>query len=291
MAKNKNKDFDFGAEFDATPEVAETHELQEADVVENEEGTDRQLYTLKDGSEGSRAAYIRELFMEENMSRKDIAEQTGFPYRVVYSATVNMVNEAEPAGRGRAVTNPMIKVHGEDKALVKQDASGNLYDAATGDLVDEKDVEDTNRNEWIKEQVEAGVGRGDIAKLLELSYGVIYNLTKDQDGTRVRHDIELEDGTVISRSEYIRQLFAEGQSRSDIAKELDVPYSVVWQATKVEKTDADRFTDIIEQVKSFADKVVDEAVLEEAIAVLESVEVIVKEEVEEPATEAAAEEA
>lgn len=263
--------FDFSAEFQATPETAQTHELKG-----NGEGTadaaERQVYVLKDGSEGSRAAYIRELFLDNNLSRKEIADQTGFAYRVVYSATVNMTNDSEPTGRGRSITNPMIKVYGEDQLLVDQDDQGNYTVVATGEGVNAEDVTECSRNEWIKEQVDKGISRGDVAKQLELSYGVIYNLTKEQDGVRVKHDIELEDGTTMSRAAYIRQEFGAGKSRSDIARELDVPYSVVWQATKTEKSDADKFADLVEQVKGYADKVIDkgdfEAILE-ALALVE----------------------
>jgi transposase len=286
MAKNKSE-FDFGAEFQATPETAETHELNEAAEVAGD-AAEKQLYTLKDGSQGSRAAYIREMFLEDNLSRKEIAEKTGFAYRVVYSATVNMVNDAEPAGRGRSLTNPMIKVYGENNALVKQHENGSFYDAETGEIVDESEVSDLSRNDWIKAQVEAGVSRGDIAKALDLSYGVIYNLTKEQDGTRVKHDVELEDGTIVSRSEYIRRLFNAGTSRSDIAKELEVPYSVVWQATKTEKSDAERFAELVAQIKTFADKATNAEDFEDAIAALELIEIAVS---DEDAADAAAAEA
>jgi predicted transcriptional regulator len=286
MAKDKNT-FNFDEEFQANPETAETHELNEAGV-DDSGSTERQVYELKDGSEGSRAAYIREMFLEDNLSRKEIAEKTGFPYRVVYSATVNMVNEAEPAGRGRSSTNVMIKVHGEDKALVAQGEDGKYYDANSGEEVAEKDITEILRNDWIKEQVEAGVSRGDVAKALDLSYGVVYNLTKDQEGTRIRHEIELEDGTKISRSAYIRQLFDEGKTRSEIAKDLEVPYSVVWQATKVEKSDADKFSELVEQVKSYADKVTDADALAYAIEALENIEIKVSEEDEQNAVNAEA---
>lgn len=274
----KKNDFDFGEEFQATPETAETHDLNEVVNGEAVDTTEKQLYPLKDGSQGSRAAYIREMFLEDNLSRKEIAEKTGFAYRVVYSATVNMINDAEPAGRGRAATSANIKVWGANKALVKQHDNGDLYDATTGELVDEADTMEMSRNEWIKEQVAAGVSRGDLAKLLDLSYGVVYNLTKDQDGTRVKHDIELDDGSVISRSAYIRQLFAEGKSRSDIAKELEVPYSVVWQATKTEKSEADKFAELVDQIKAFGGKAVDEEIFNDAIAALEMVEIKVSDE-------------
>lgn len=41
----------------------------------------------------------------------------------------------------------------------------------------------------------------------------------------------LDDGREASRSAYIRQEFKKGKSRGEIAKELDVPYSIVYTAT------------------------------------------------------------
>ena len=262
-------EFDFNEEFEATPETAETHEIEAAETPE------RETFTLKDGSEGSRAAYIREIFLEDNLSRKAISEQYGFPYRVVYSATVNMVNDAEPAGRGRTASNVMIEVTGEEQALVRMDDDGKYYDAESGVSVYKKDVVEVNRNNWIRDQVNAGLGRSEVADMLDLSYGVVYNLTKDLEGVRAKHEVELEDGTVISRTDYIRQLYAEGEgkTRSEIAKELDVAYSVVWQATKVEKTEAQKFEELIEQVKDFEDKVTDAGAFEAAINALEAIQI------------------
>lgn len=277
----ENTGFDFNQEFEATPETAETHELND-EVMEDNNGNERTQYELKDGSMGSRAAYIRELFLEDNLSRKEIADRTGFPYRAVYSATVNMVNDAEPAGRGRAASNPTILVAKDNTdVLVHKLEDGRYVIAETQEEIAEDQVEEVLRNEWIKEQVGAGVSRGDVAKALDLSYGVIYNLTKELAGTRTQHNITLDDGTVISRAEYIRQQYADGISRSDIAKELGVAYSVVWQATKVEKTAADKFEEAIEQIKGFADKVVDVDAFNTIIEALELVEIADEEEEEE----------
>lgn len=261
MTQNDERDFDFTEELESAPVSDATTEVDEV-------AADKQTYQLKNGSEGTRAAYIRELFLEDNLSRKQISEAHGFPYRIVYSATVNLTNEAEPSGRGRSVTNPMIEVYGEEKTPIKKDGE-TVIDMLTGEIVEDAEVVEVPRNEWIKEQVEKGMSRGDIAKALDLSYGVIYNLTREQEGTRSKHTIEMEDGTVMTRSEFIRKEHGEGKSRSEIAKELDVPYSVVWQATKVEKSESDKFAELVEQLKAFTDKVDDTA---EFVDILERLE-------------------
>lgn len=243
---------------------------------------ERKTYTLADGSEGSRAAFIREKFTQDNMSRKQISEEYDFPYRVVYSATVNMVNDAEPAGRGRAATNSVIKVNSENEHVIVKDVDGQQLTFVNGEAVDktysDDELTDKNRNEWIKEQVENGMSRGDVAKILDLSYGVVYGLTKDSENTRQTHTVTLEDGTEISRAEYIRQKAAEGMSRSDIAKELDVPYSVVWQATKTEKTDTDKFKAALEVIESYVDKLDNKEAAQEAVTILQASNIVEDEE-------------
>lgn len=232
-------------------------------------GVERTTYELKDGTQGSRAAFIREKFLEDNMSRKEISEAYGFEYRVVYSATVNMTNEAESGSRGRAVQNAVIQVT-DDNALVVVTAEGQCF--VNGEAVESApETHDKPRNEWIQEQVKAGMERSEIAKLLDISYGVVYNLTKDETNTRTKHMVTLEDGTEISRNDYIRQRFADGVERGDIAKELDVPYSVVWQATKVEKTAAEKFADVVASLKAFEDQVEDAEGLKTIVEMLETV--------------------
>ncbi len=262
---------DFAAEF---PEGSEETLNTETPVegTEAADATERATYTLADGTEGSRAAFIREQFLNENLSRKEIAEKFGFAYRVVYSATVNMTNASEATQRGRTSTASTVTVTVDGNKLV------TVKDGVT--YVDGEKLEDgavlgetkeVDRNTWIKEKVESGTGRGDIAKLLDLSYGVIYGITKEQDGTRSRIMVSLEDGTEVSRSEYIRMQFAAGVSRGDIAKALDVPYSVVWQATKTEKTDADRFEEAVEVLKTFTDKVENADLFGQVLAALATI--------------------
>jgi len=257
------------------------------------EAKEKETYELADGTMGSRAAFIREKFLQDNMSRKEIAEKFGFAYRVVYSATVNMTNEAEAPTRGRAATNAIITVNAENQLVEVKEVDGAAVTFVNGEAVDhtyeEGELIEKSRNEWIKEQVAAGVSRGDIAKLLNLSYGVIYGLTKEAEGTRTAHTVELEDGTVMSRADYIRMRAAEGVSRGDIAKELDVPYSVVWQATKTEKSSQEKYEEALKALEAFADKMEDKEAFDEAMAKLKSLTVATAAEEEESMEAEAAE--
>lgn len=242
-----------------------------------QEPKEKETYELADGSVGSRAAFIREKFINDNMSRKEIAETYGFPYRVVYSATVNMTNDAEATTRGRSAANAIIKVNAENQLVEVKEVDGASVTFVNGEAVDhvytDEELTDKSRNEWIKEQVEAGVSRGDVAKILDLSYGVVYGLTKEAEGTRVAHTVELEDGTVMPRSEYIRMRAAEGVSRGDIAKELGVPYSVVWQATKTEKTAQEKYEELLTSLEAYADKMEDKDAFVSAMQVLKELTV------------------
>lgn len=292
MENNTNFSQEFqGAEALAPEQVTTEGVSTELPVVQ--ETKEKEMYELADGTMGSRAAFIREKFINDNMSRKEIAETYGFAYRVVYSATVNMTNEAEASTtRGRSAANTIIKVNAENQLVEVKDVEGVNVTFVNGEAVDkeysETELTDKSRNEWIKEQVDAGVSRGDIAKILNLSYGVVYSLTKEAEGTRTAHTVELEDGTTVSRSEYIRMRAAEGVSRGDIAKELNVPYSVVWQATKTEKTAQEKYEDIIKSLEAYADKMDDKESFDSAMLVLKELTVKSAEQDEKVDTEAAA---
>lgn len=292
MSENTNFSQEFqGANALAPEQVATEGVSTELPVVQ--EPKEKETYELADGSIGSRAAFIREKFINENMSRKEIAETYGFAYRVVYSATVNMVNDAEATTRGRAATNATIKVNAENQLVEVKEIEGAPVTFVNGEAVDktyeESELIEKSRNEWIKEQVDAGVSRGDVAKILDLSYGVVYGLTKEAEGTRTAHTVELEDGTTMSRAEYIRKRAAEGVSRGDIAKELGVPYSVVWQATKTEKTAQEKYEDLVKSLEAFAGKMEDKDAFDSAMLVLKELTVVTAAQDEMADAEAAAE--
>ena len=276
----------FAAEFEGAEALAAEQVATEApETVKAPK--ERETYELADGSIGSRAAFIREKFVNENMSRKQIAEEFGFDYRVVYSATVNMHNEAEGGSRGRSAVNAVIKVNVENQVVEVKEVDGAQVTFVNGEASDvtyaEDDLMDKPRNEWIQEVVAAGMSRGEVAKILDVSYGVVYGLTKDAEGTRQTYTVTLEDGTEIPRAEYIRRQAAAGVSRGDIAKELGVPYSVVWQATKTEKTEQEKFEEAIKAVENFIGKTNNEEALADAIATLKAIQIPVEEAVEETA--------
>lgn len=285
-----------------------TNEFEGTEALENEqvatdvpevvkETKERETFELADGSIGSRAAFIREKFVNDNMSRKQISETYGFDYRVVYSATVNMQNEAEGGTRGRSSANAMIKVNADNQVVEVKEVDGAEVIFVNGEATDvtykEDELTDKLRNEWIQEVVANGMSRGDVAKILDVSYGVVYGLTKDAESTRQTYTVTLEDGTEISRAEYIRRQAAAGVSRGDIAKELGVPYSVVWQATKAEKTEQEKYEEAIKAIERFVGKTSDEEAFADAIATLKAIQIPVKEEEEEvtEAVEGEAEEA
>lgn len=266
----------------------------EMDVEVAGETTDKRVFTDVDGNEISMSQFIRDKFNNEDMSRKAISVQFDINYRTVYGATVNMENASEPATRGRGAVNPKIQVtlegqvytctegvHMLDGEAIEVDASGEI-------VIPE--LMEVDRNNWIKELVAEGVNRGHVAKKLNMSYGVVYGLTKEADGTRAKHEVEVtaEDGTVtmMARAEYIRARVAEGISKSDVAKELGVEYATVWQATKKDKTDQDRLVDGIEVLRKLADKMVDPASFEAALDALSTFEVATIVTEEEVVTEA-----
>jgi len=231
-----------------------------------------------EGVEVSRSEFIREQFVKFNKSRKEISEEFGIPYRVVYGATVNMTNSAETS-RGRSVTNPNIQVTDDNKVLIKD---GGKY-FLNGEEVEEEQLlglefKEVPRNEWIRQAAESGMSRGEIAKILRLSYGVVYGITKDLKGSRSRHEVTLEDGTVVSRAEYIRMRIEQGATKSDVAKELGVDYSVVWQALKQQRTDAEKFEKAVENLAKFSDKVSDPEGFNRAIEYLKSLSIVDAEE-------------
>jgi len=232
----------------------------------------------------SKSAFIRYQFEHGNKSRKQISEEFDIPYRVVYGATVNMENEAEPTARGRSAVNSKINVTAEGQVVI--DIDGIVYVNGVATEV-APETTPADRNEWVEQQLTAGVSRGDLAKFLGVAYGTIYSLTKDNESAgRVKHMVTLEDGTEISRGDYIRAKIAEGVKKSDLAKELGVEYSVIWQATKVVKTAGEKFVELIQSLETYATKVNDPATLQaciDALSKLDIVEVVAAEEVAAPA--------
>lgn len=217
---------------------------------EEDNKSERQKYELMDGSMGSRAKFIRELFEVKEMTRQEIEEKYGFDYRIIYSATINMKNSRDNGnGGGRKATNVTIYINEaglpvyreNDKIMIAGEVSDYTEESFKA-AIDAGDIQAISRNEWMKAQVAAGVDRKAIATQLGLAYGTVYSVTKSESESTGRNVmITLEDGTSIARTEYIRKLAEEGMEKKDIAKKLEIPYQTVFQALKVPKTAAQSF--------------------------------------------------
>ncbi len=188
---------------------------QEVIEMAEEKQEEKQVFKLADGTETpSRAAKIRDMFMEEKKTRSDIAKELEVLYSIVHSATANMDN-GTVGQRGRV-------------------------------MVELEDGKQIPRTDYIRQQLEEGRTRGDIAKELDIAYGTVYAASKGMDipgGGGGRKMIEV-DGKEMARVDYIRQLFEEGKPRNDIADQITkmsgerCDYSTVWAATKVPKAEA-----------------------------------------------------
>lgn len=241
---------------------------------------EKRVFHDNEGNEISMSAFIRMKFLEEDMSRAEISESFDIPYRTVYGATVNMTNNAAPTSRGRSVTNAEIAVDTENRVLTTVEGEEGTKYLLNGVEISEEEAASievtlTDRNEWIKAQVEAGMNRGDVATALNISYGVVYGLTKDAEGSRQKHTVVV-DGVEIPRTDYIRQRVAEGASKSELAKELNVSYNVIWQATKQEKTVADKYHDAIDALVKLGAHVAEEhaELFNDCIDTLKQIEVV-----------------
>lgn len=250
------------------------------------EAKDTRVFQNDEGQEVSKSEFIREQFTKHNLSRKEISEQFDINYRTVYGATVNMTNDAEPATRGRSASNAKILVTGSGDVVSEIEGTLHINNVATEGSLSEIEASEVDRNEWIKDQVENGKSRGDVAAALGLSYGVVYSLTKEVAGASQRHEVEL-DGQMVSRSEYIRAKYDNGNglTKAEIAKELGVEYPVVWSALKSLKTEEEKYSEAIDKVAKFADQVEDVETFNSLIEQLRGLE-FKAEEVTEEATEA-----
>jgi len=183
--------------------------VNDVNDVKEEVKEPKKLYHLEDGTEGSRSAYIRQEFLK-NRPRGDLAKELGVSYAVVYAATANMHNELTDGKPGRGVGRGVIMEDGRSRA------------------------------EHMREMLQQGKTRGEIAKHFKCPYATVYAATKEllaegKEGARAHRGkvvITLEDGSSIGRAEHIRALHAAGKSRREIADKLDCDYAVVWAATK-----------------------------------------------------------
>ena len=130
-----------------------------------------------------------------------------------------MHNNAEGDTRGRSAANAMIKVNADNQVVEVKEIDGAQVTFVNGEATDvtyeEDQLTDKLRNEWIQEAVAAGMSRGDVAKILDVSYGVVYGLTKDAEGTRQTYTITLEDGTEIKE---LREKYSGKDRRKAFAR-------------------------------------------------------------------------
>lgn len=179
---------------------------------------EKKVFTLDDGTTGSRAAYIRQEFMK-GRTRSDIAKELGVPFSVVYAATANMDNGVNTHGRTVMIELP--------------------------------DGTKMPRSEYIRQEFMKGRTRSDIAKELDVPYQIVYAATKGMTngatGSRGRVMIQdPETGELVPRTELIRKLYEQGKTRREIANMLQVDYAVVWNATKPKKDDKEEEKSITE---------------------------------------------
>ena len=202
-------------------------------------------YTLEDGTEGSRSAYIKQEFKKDR-SRAEIAKELGVKYYIVYSATANMFNavHTEEGEHGAKASVSVARVNKDFKFI---NAEGTEVTTA-------EEAATIPRVALMKELATAGVTRSAMEKYFDVPYATVYAATKDmfESTTRVRHTlIDPETGEEVKRSEYIRKLYADGKgmTRKEIAKKLTemtgdlIDYATVWAATKSAKEEENKGAD------------------------------------------------
>lgn len=179
-------------------------------------------HVLDNGQECSRAEFIRQEFLK-GKSRGELAKELDVSYNIVFSATANMFNEKHPeGGKGGGGGRSVMVAHPE-----------------TGETMPRAQV--------MKDLFGKGWTRSEIAKQFEVPYATVYGATKDveaPEGSKATHGGKVmiahpETGESVARIDYIRESFAEGKTRRDIANEIGCDYSVVWMATREAKDDAD----------------------------------------------------
>lgn len=202
---------------------------------ENLSTIEKETFTLEDGTQGSRSAYIRQEFKKDR-SRNDIAKELGVKYYIVYAATANMFNAAHPEGGSGA--------SGKGSVLVAKVNADLKFVDAEGNEVEEADAVQVPRAELMRELAKAGVSRSQLKDYFDVPYATVYAATKDvieSAGRSSKTIVHPETGENVSRAEYIRELYATGMDRRAIAKLLTdmtgelVDYSTVWAATKPKK--------------------------------------------------------
>ena len=108
------------------------------------------------------------------------------------------------------------------------------------DAITKQEDKKPSRAAQIRQLFDSGMSRAEIAKELGVRYQIVYQATKDavnphHNGSTTGRNIMVTDpetGEQIARREYFRRKYAAGQTRLSLAKEFNVPYQTVYQATK-----------------------------------------------------------
>lgn len=249
----KNKILESMKEEETTMENMENQE-----AIVNEEVVDNKFY-LDNGTECSRSAYIRQEFAKDR-SRKEIADELGVKYYIVYSATANMYNAAHPENGGAGVAGKgSVLVPEVDKDFKFVNAEGEIVETA-------EEANKVPRADLMRTLAQEGVSRSAIKDYFEVPYATVYAATKEVfdngEGTSNRAAktiVHPVTGETVKRVDYIRELFEGGMDRRSIAKELTkltgdlVDYATVYAATKPKKEEE------VEEVEAPVEAPVEEA--------------------------------
>ena len=104
----------------------------------------------------------------------------------------------------------------------------------------EQEHKKPSRASQIRQLFDGGMSRAEIAKELGVRYQIVYQATKGavnphHNGSTTGRNIMVTDsvtGEQMPRREFFRREYAAGRTRLSLAKEFNVPYQTVYQATR-----------------------------------------------------------
>ena len=104
----------------------------------------------------------------------------------------------------------------------------------------EQEHKKPSRASQIRQLFDGGMSRAEIAKELGVRYQIVYQATKGavnphHNGSTTGRNIMVTDsvtGEQMPRREFFRSEYAFGRTRLSLAKEFNVPYQTVYQATR-----------------------------------------------------------
>lgn len=128
----------------------------------------------------------------------------------------------------------------ENQEALDQEEGNAVATEEVNDTVDNEDEKPATRRSQMRDMYKEGFTRSQIADEFGVKYQAVYAATKDMGSTGAARSggggrkIFLEEGpgAGMARVDYIRQEFAKGRTRGEIARELDIAYQIVFQATK-----------------------------------------------------------